>query len=269
MGSGLAGIRPVVNLKTSVYVTGGTGTKNDPYIIKNYGTDTYKNARFTGYWFNWNNEHADPALDTATNLKLKDVPTYYDYVNVAFGITATGSENGTIDFSVDEYLASHLGGYTKEEFISDVNTLKQRGQKVILSIGGASASITLDSDADVNRFIDSTEALINEYGFDGIDIDIENTINTANLEKAIKGVLDKHDDDFILTCAIETVDFQVNANVKAQGRYLDMILNLKNDIDLVNIQVYNTGSQYGIDKKDYTPGTLDFAVAIPTILLEK
>lgn len=269
MGSGLAGIRPVVNLKNSVYVTGGTGTKNDPYIIKNYGTDTYKDARFTGYWFNWNNENADPALDTATNLKLKDVPTYYDYVNVAFGITATGSENGTIDFSVDEYLASHLGGYTKEEFISDVNTLKQRGQKVILSIGGASASITLDSDADVNRFIDSTEALINEYGFDGIDIDIENTINTANLEKAIKGVLDKHDDDFILTFAIETVDFQVNANAKAQGRYLDMILNLKNDINLVNIQVYNTGSQYGIDRKDYTPGTLDFAVAIPTILLEK
>ncbi len=269
MGSGLAGIRPVVSLKNSVYVIGGTGIKNDPYIIKNYGTDTYKDARFTGYWYNWNNENVDPALDTATNLKLKDVPIYYDYVNVAFGITAVGSENGTINFNVDEYLASHLGGYTKEEFISDIKVLQQRGQKVILSIGGADASIILDNDSDINRFIDSTEILINEYGFDGIDIDIENAINTVNLEKAIKGVLDQHDSDFILTFAIETVDFQVNLNAKAQGRYLDMILNLKNKIDLVNIQVYNTGSQYGIDRKYYVPGTLDFAVSIPTILLEK
>ncbi len=268
-GSGLAGIRPVVNLKSSVYVTGGTGTISDPYTIKNFGADTYSKARFTGYWFNWNNEHVDPAQDTAINLKLKDVPTYYNYVNVAFGITADGSENGTIDFGVDQYLASHLGGYTKEEFISDVKTLKQRGQKVILSIGGADGPIVLDSDADINRFINSTQSLIDEYGFDGIDIDIENTINTVNLEKAIKGVMDNNDDDFILTFAIETVDFQVNANAKAQGRYLNMILNLKNYIDLVNIQVYNTGSQYGIDRKDYTPGTLDFAVSIPTILLEK
>ncbi len=268
-GSGLAGIRPVVNLKSSVYVISGTGTKIDPYIIKNYSSNTYKEARLTGYWFNWNNENADPSLDTAKNLKLKDVPVYYDYVNISFGLTQTGSNNGTIDFSIDQYLAEHLGGYTKEEFINDINILHSRNRKVILSIGGATGTIILDNNDDVNAFINSTTSLIDEYGFDGIDIDIENDINTTNLENAIRGVLANYDSNFILTFAIETVDFQVNANAKAQGRYFDMISNLKDKIDLVNIQIYNTGSQYSIDRKLYTPGTIDFAVSIPTILLEK
>ena len=56
---------------------------------------------------------------------------------------------------------------------SSIQTLQNQGKKVILSIGGATTSISLNDITNRNAFINSMTVILNTYGFDGIDIDIE------------------------------------------------------------------------------------------------
>ena len=85
----------------------------------------------TGYWHNFCNG--------STNLKLSDVPSYYDMICVAFtGNTATPGE---VTFELDQYLASSVGGYSKTQFIQDIKDMQSKGQHVIISVGGANGRI--------------------------------------------------------------------------------------------------------------------------------
>src|SRR3984957_16551776 len=85
-----------------------------------------------GYWQDFANG--------ATPLTLASVPASYNLVAVAFG-AATGTP-GQVSFSLDPTLASDLGGYSQQQFINDIATLQARGQKVILSVGGAGGGVS-------------------------------------------------------------------------------------------------------------------------------
>ena len=50
---------------------------------------------------------------------------------------------------------------------------RQQGKKIVLSIGGYEGYFSLTSDDAVNQFVSDIKSIINEYGFDGIDIDLE------------------------------------------------------------------------------------------------
>ena len=80
---------------------------------------------------------------------------------------------------------------------------------------GATAAIDLSQSAVADKFIDTIVPILQEYNFDGIDIDIEaglsgsgdiNTLSTsqANLDRIIEGVLARMPDNFGLTMAPET-----------------------------------------------------------------
>lgn len=106
---------------------------------------------------------------------------------------------------------------------SQIQKLQNQGKKVLLSIGGATASIDLTATANKNAFVTSITDLLDTYGFDGVDIDIEhgNSIiisggtiaaphNTAqvNLIDAIKLIManyrSTHFRKLLLTMAPET-----------------------------------------------------------------
>ena len=63
--------------------------------------------------------------------------------------------------------------YTKDDFKKDVKSLQAQGKKIVLSIGGYEGYFSLTSDNAVNQFVSDIKSIINEYGFDGIDIDLE------------------------------------------------------------------------------------------------
>ena len=86
----------------------------------------------TGYWHNF--------VNPATELRLSAVPNEYDLIAVAFA-EAT-STPGAVTFGVDPGLSAALGGYTNDQFKADVATLKSRGKKVILSVGGEAGRVT-------------------------------------------------------------------------------------------------------------------------------
>src|SRR5207249_8974187 len=85
-----------------------------------------------GYWQDFNNG--------AKCLRISDVPTNFDIIAVAFA-DATGTP-GAVTFNLDTGLSACLpGGYTEAQFISDIGTAHGRGQRVIISVGGAHGTI--------------------------------------------------------------------------------------------------------------------------------
>ena len=263
MGSYYYGIRVVVELKKDIYIQSGTGTETDPYVlsknpvIKEEEVKVNRYGTITGYWENWKSDNA---------MKLSSVPINYDVVAVSFALE--GSTDGAVTFSLDPYLQAQLN-YNEEDFIEDIKTLKSRGQKVILSIGGATANIVIDDDEAVEQFVNTTYDLIQKYGFNGVDINIENEIYPEYLTKAINQLVSKVGSNMILTFTPQTVDFKVDNSGTVSGSYYEVFKRLNPSfITMIHMQMYNTGDQYGLDGVIYYPGTTDFLTALSDIMIE-
>ncbi|MCY9691482.1 fibronectin type III domain-containing protein [Paenibacillus alginolyticus] len=209
----------------------------------------------TGYWQNFTNG--------ATNLKLSSVPSQYDIIAVAFADMDTTKPGGVI-FNVDSSLSSALGGYTNANLTSDIQAKHTQGKKVILSVGGQNGNIDLSSASpNVTNFVNSMYGLITQFGFDGVDIDLENGLNVANLTSAIRQLQQKVGSGFILTMAPQTIDMQ-NQNTS----YMQLYNNLKDITTVINVQYYNSGCMLGRDGVCYSQGTENFLTALSDLTLQ-
>jgi chitinase len=205
-----------------------------------------------GYWQDF--------VNGATPLTLAQVPTSYNLIAVAFG-SATGTP-GQVAFSLDSTLSSDLGGYTQQQFINDIHTLNGRGQKVILSIGGANGTISVNDSASANEFASSVNSLIQQYGFNGVDIDLENGVSPAFMSQALNQ-LSADDPGLIITLAPQTVDMQSTG-----GDYFQLALDIKSILTMVNVQFYNSGTMNGCDGNVYGEATENFMTALACIELQ-
>jgi chitinase len=206
-----------------------------------------------GYWQDFTNG--------ATPLTLADVPASYNLVAVAFG-TATTTP-GQVTFSLDPTLASDLGGYTQQQFISDIATLHSRGQKVILSVGGQNGTISVDDAASASTFASSVYSLIQQYGFDGVDIDLENGVDPTYMAEALEQLEGDVGSSLIITLAPQTVDTQSTGD-----DYFQLALDIQPILTMINTQYYNSGSMNGCDGNVYTEGTENFMTALACTELE-
>lgn len=105
--------------------------------------------------------------------------------------------------------------------------------------------------------------LIEHYGFDGVDIDLENGINAVYMEKALRQVSDKVGDSLIITMAPQTLDMQSTGT-----EYFKLAVNIKDILTVVNTQFYNSGSMLGEDGQVYEQATVEFMTALAAIQLE-
>src|SRR5487761_120769 len=206
-----------------------------------------------GYWQDFTNG--------ATPLTLANVPTSYNLVAVAFG-TATTTP-GQVTFSLDSTLASDLGGYTQQQFIDDIATLKARGQKVILSVGGANGAISVDDAASASAFASSVYSLIQQYGFNGVDIDLESGVNPTYMASALEQLESDAGSSLIITLAPQTVDTQTTGD-----DYFQLALDIQPILTMMNTQYYNSGTMNGCDGNVYAEGTENFITALACTELE-
>src|SRR5215467_8487459 len=208
----------------------------------------------TGYWQDFTNG--------ATPLRLRDVSSNYDLIAVAFA-GADPDAAGAVTFSVDSGLSSALGGYTDANFTSDIQTLHGQGRSVILSVGGADGTISIGDATSAANFANSAFGLMQQFGFDGVDIDLEAGINVQFLASALDQLSSKAP-GLIITLAPQTIDVQSSP----PGAYLQLIDQIKGILTIVNTQYYNSGSMNGCDGNLYNEGNVDFMTAQACILLQ-
>ncbi|MFE0513892.1 chitinase [Streptomyces sp. NPDC058964] len=204
----------------------------------------------TGYWQNFDNG--------ATVQKISDVPASYDIIAVAFA-DAT-STPGAVTFNLD---SAGLGGYTVDQFKADIRAKQAAGKKVVVSVGGQNGTVSVSDPASAANFADSVYSLMQTYGFDGVDIDLENGLDATYMTQALRALSAKAGPSLILTMAPQTIDMQSTSN-----SYFRTALNLKDILTVVNMQYYNSGSMLGCDGKVYSQGSVDFLTALACIQLE-
>lgn len=225
-----------------------------------------------GYWHNWN----DP---NAPSIPLNQIDSRYTIVDIAFAVPVVGTDY-KMEFVPDQF--------SNSTFLSHVQALQSQGKKVIISIGGAATHVSLDNISERDTFISTMGNILTTYGFDGIDIDLEGssvsvtggTIATPidakiiNLIDAIKQIMSNYyttnNKRLLLTMAPETAFVQggMSAYGGIWGAYLPIIHALRDSIEILHVQLYNSGSMYGIDGNIYTQGTSDFIVAMTEAVIQ-
>ncbi|MGI5118897.1 glycosyl hydrolase family 18 protein [Marinactinospora thermotolerans] len=205
----------------------------------------------TGYWHNFNNG--------STVLRLNQVPDAYNLVAVAFADNLAGTPGG-ITFNL---ASSELGGYTEQQFKNDIAAIQAQGRKVIISVGGERGHVSVANATEAANFARTTYDLMVEYGFDGVDIDLEHGINAQYMEQALRDLAGRAGSDLIITMAPQTIDFQATTMP-----YYQLARNISDILTIVNMQYYNSGSMLGCDQRVYSQGTPDFVAALACIQLE-
>lgn len=227
----------------------------------------------TGYWHNWQSKKTGW-------LPLREVPQDYDRVIIAFALPAE-PWNGTMEFTPDQG--------TPDEFRQAVAMLQGRGQEVLLSVGGGKHPIEIKSPKQRERFVASLRQLIDFYGFDGVDMNLEKqslvldaddtdfrypvTPKVVHLIVALKE-LSSHP-GFVLTFAPETVYSTGGYHRYGEGfgGYLAIFHALRHRLDAVHLQLYNSGSQFvyrGAGKEDQIveQGSVAFVTGLTEMLAD-
>ncbi|HXV98806.1 MAG TPA: glycosyl hydrolase family 18 protein, partial [Anaerolineae bacterium] len=219
-----------------------------------------------GYWQNWNTSSSPYFVPDQADAR-------YNMVAMAFAVPRNGTDYDMV-FTPTQT--------TPVTLRSQIQNMQAQGRKVLISIGGANDPIVLSNANERDVFISSMNGIINYYGFDGLDIDVEGgslsvtsgtTISNptdapvVNMIAAIKAIMANYANGYgrkmVLTMAPETAYVQGGMSNYSGlwGAYLPLIHALRDSIDMLNVQLYNSGTMYGIDGRIYSQGTADFIVS--------
>jgi chitinase len=226
-----------------------------------------------GYWHNWQ------AKDSGF-IRLREVSSHFDLIYVAFAVSA--SPNGKS--RTGQMIFQPCESTSKSEIQFDISYLQKRRKKVLISIGGANGSADLASAEACDNFVESMIKIVRDYGFDGIDVNLEGKVfledgdtdihnphspTVIYLIKAIRQIKEHFGPSFIISMSPETGTVQggFSAYGQSQGAYLPVIHNLRDILTYVHVQNYTSRSLPALDGKIYPTGTADFLTAMTEMLL--
>ncbi|MEV5974368.1 glycosyl hydrolase family 18 protein [Streptomyces sp. NPDC051921] len=223
--------------------------------------------------------------------RMADVPDSWDVVNLAFG-EPTSVTSGDIRFKLCP-VTECPNVESEADFKAAIKAKQAAGKKVLISIGGQNGQVQLATTAARDTFVASVSKIIDDYGLDGLDIDFEGhslSLQTGdtdfrnptspvivNLISAVKTLKAKYGTKFVLTMAPETFFVQLGHQYYGSGpwggqdpragAYLPVIHALRDDLTLLHVQDYNSGSVMGLDNQYHSMGGADFHIAMTDMLL--
>jgi chitinase len=236
----------------------------------------------SGYWHTWGGG--------VPFVKLRDVSPKWDVINISFVEPVTvGSTNGQVKF----VLSGATADYTVANFKSDIKLLQSQGKKIVISIGGYEGYFSLTSAAARATFVSNMKSIIDEYGFDGIDIDLEQSSleletgdadfrnptspKVVNMIGAIRDLCNHYGNKFILSFAPEAFYLQLGYQWYAglhssvdrrAGVYIPVIHALRDKLTYVQSQLYNQPAIMGLNGTLYSSGNPDYLVSMTDMLLK-
>ncbi|MFB9076401.1 T9SS-translocated chitinase ChiA [Flavobacterium procerum] len=247
----------------------GVTTLNNTIKIATVGTNRFiplPSKIILGYAHSWENASA-PFLYFSQMVGSKFNVVDYSFIETVNrdGYTPVLTTNDT------RYLTN--GVFNKQLLKNDIKALRDSGVPVIVSIGGQNGHVVLENVTQKNIFVNGIKAIIDEYQFDGVDIDFEGgSMNFSagglrdisyagisayprlkNVVDAFKELKAYYGPGFLLTAAPETQYVQGGYSTYTDtfGSFLPIIQNLRNELDLLAVQLYNTGGENGLDGQYY------------------
>jgi chitinase len=209
--------------------------------------------------------------------RISDVSPQWDVIIVAFATPVNGTD-GLMQYKVS-------GGQTPEQFKADILAKQREGKKVMISLGGGGQYFTLATQEGVNRFVTSVEQIVEEYHFDGVDLDYETpsfsldpgdndfrhptTPGTVNIISALHQLHDHFGPKFMISLVPEGT--QIVSGYPSYGgqfgSYIPILQGIRDIVTFVDTQDYNTPPLEGLDGEFYMPGTVDYHAAVTELVL--
>ncbi len=214
-----------------------------------------------GYWSSWGGNGPTSYID------LEDVPSEYDTIVVSF-------IEHMNDFLTPQFDPEASKQVTKEAFKDKVKRMKAKGHDVIIAIGGQNGVFKLKSETEKNIFKSGVINIIEEYGFNGFDIDLEGQstqYGSTFIVQAIKEIIlhfRAKDPNFIYSMAPEVAYLM---STGFGSLYIDLIRETKDLITTIHPQYYNApgtgvypfdGSGVAIDCKNQARFIPEFTQAL-------
>lgn len=212
------------------------------------------------------------------------------YNVIMYSFIETVNQNGySPQLTINSNRYQTNGAFDSQLLKDDIQSLRDEGIPVIVSIGGQNGHVELSTVAQKDEFVQGLKDIVDEYGFDGIDLDFEGgsmnfgagaltDFSYASISAypklklvvdAFKEIKQHYGTGFILTCAPETFYVQVGYSTYTDtaGAFLPVIHNLRNELDLIMVQLYNTGSINALDGQAYAQATPDFLASMSDMLI--
>lgn len=211
-------------------------------------------------------------------FRLRDVPSQWDIVIVAFAIPDTSGPEGTLRLFIRP-------GLDLAQLKDDIVWLKRHGKKVMISLGGGGRYFTLDNPQSIPNFISSVTGIVSEYGFDGIDLDFETpslvlsagdsdfrhptTPSIVNLIAGLHQLRDRFGAGFLISLVPEGPQLPAGyASYGGQfGSYLPVLWGVRDILSFVDVQDYNTPPLEGLDGEPHQLDAVDYHLAMTEFLL--
>ena len=195
-----------------------------------------------GYWEGYSSAN--------NKTRLRDVSPQWDVVIATFAAPVKGSTS-VLHFEPP-------AAYGEEQFKSDVAYLRAKGKKVLISLGGGGQVVTMNTAADLQNFVRSVSAIVEKYGFDGVDLDIETpsllispgdtdfrhpiTPSIVNLIAAMHQLRKQFGPKFMIGEVPEAAQAQAGMQTYSGqfGSFLPVIYGTRDILSFVDAQDYNT-----------------------------
>ncbi|AVN62372.1 hypothetical protein CG001_01780 [Mesoplasma coleopterae] len=188
----------------------------------------YEVKTLVGYHYDWGGN-----FENKIALNDKDLLTSsYNVINLSFLYS-------NVEYQMPTYSPNNPAA-VKE----GIKALQSQGKRVLISMGGATAEHMKFRSDQKEELKTAIKSVINEYGFDGLDIDWESaSLNSSESKKvtaqALKELKDEYKSegkDFIITMAPEFPYLRKNTEGRNYKEFLD---GLDGYYDWINPQFYN------------------------------
>lgn len=198
-----------------------------------------------GYWLGGNG---------GTNKTLAEAAEGWDVIVVSF--IETRGNYYTPNLNMD--LSAVYPGTEEQQiaaFKADIRTLQALGKKIVISCGGQNGVVHIDNATQRDIFLNGVKAIIDEYGFDGFDVDFEGssiscmytdrigdlkTQQSINLEYILRDLKNTYGPEFIISAAPEYCYVQGGAiSTGNNGAFLPFLDAIRDILTYIHPQYYN------------------------------
>lgn len=218
------------------------------------------NATYWSLWGNNTSYDLDGGSYKSVPVDAPNIDKSYNLIIASFIVTDSKG-NYVLATSDPGAQTPQTPYYSDAQIINMVNQVKAQNRKVIISLGGQFFHLQMTTDADRANFVAQVKNIVDKYGFQGIDLDLEGSATGAStklLGDAVKEVVDHYRSqgkEFLLTMAPEWLYIaparygcgQWGSGSYVNTFYIDLIKEIGVDrISYIMPQTYNQGPSNGV-----------------------